>query len=353
MMAPNMPDCASSSTASPAGGTVTTINPTYDAEEVRFQLEDAGATMLITIRRLRRRARRRRSRAPRSRRSLSIGGAEGTGDAMDAARRADRRRSPVDSDDDVVVLPYSSGTTGLPKGVHAHAPQPGRQHRPDAARCVEIRERRGDARRACRSSTSTACTVLMNYGLVDAARRIVTMPRFDLQQALRLIAAAQGDARSSSCRRWCWRSPSTRSSTQYDLSRVVRSSRAPRRSAPSWRPRLRRAVGCDVVQGYGMTELSPVTPCHASQGSTGRARRASPCPNTECRVVDPATGEDLGAGAAGELWVRGPQVMKGYLNNAEATRARRSTTTAGCTPATSRVVDDDGITYRSSTGSRS
>ncbi|HEX2551469.1 MAG TPA: AMP-binding protein, partial [Nocardioidaceae bacterium] len=79
-------------------------------------------------------------------------------------------------------------------------------------------------------------------------------------------------------------------------------------------------VGCEVIQGYGMTELSPVshgTPeGHFRPGTSGVTLA-----NTEVRVVDPATGEDLGEGAEGELWVRGPQVMKGYLNNEEATRA--------------------------------
>jgi len=76
-----------------------------------------------------------------------------------------------------------------------------------------------------------------------------------------------------------------------------------------------------VCQGYGMTELSPVshsTPdgTEAPRGCVGLA-----LPNTESRLVDPETGEDAADGERGELWVRGPQVMQGYLNNPEATAA--------------------------------
>jgi 4-coumarate--CoA ligase len=81
-----------------------------------------------------------------------------------------------------------------------------------------------------------------------------------------------------------------------------------------------RAGRCEVVQGYGMTELSPVshvTPAGKFKpGSVGVT-----IPNTETRVVDPGTGDDLDLGADGEVWVRGPQVMKGYLNNERATAA--------------------------------
>jgi 4-coumarate--CoA ligase len=79
-------------------------------------------------------------------------------------------------------------------------------------------------------------------------------------------------------------------------------------------------LGCDVVQGYGMTESSPVThatpPGMFKPGSVGVA-----VPNTETQVVDPATAVMLGHDEDGEVWVRGPQVMKGYLNNETATRA--------------------------------
>jgi 4-coumarate--CoA ligase len=69
-----------------------------------------------------------------------------------------------------------------------------------------------------------------------------------------------------------------------------------------------------------MTEMSPVSHLTAfGRGRHGSAGQTAP--STECRIVEPATGRDLDAGEEGELWVRGPQVMKGYLNNPEATAA--------------------------------
>ena len=87
-----------------------------------------------------------------------------------------------------------------------------------------------------------------------------------------------------------------------------------------------RRLGCEVVQGYGMTELSPVS--HATPagmfkpGSVGIT-----VPNTEVNIVDPISGSPLGVDEDGEVWVRGPQVMKGYLNNDAATKI---------------TIDDDG-----------
>ncbi len=110
-------------------------------------------------------------------------------------------------------------------------------------------------------------------------------------------------------------------------------------------------LDCNVIQGYGLTETSPVTHVIRARARTSPARSARSIPSTECRLVDPETGEDVGEGERGELWIRGPQVMKGYLNNEEATAA---------------TIDADGWLHtgdiasstptassRSSTGSRS
>jgi acyl-CoA synthetase (AMP-forming)/AMP-acid ligase II len=79
-------------------------------------------------------------------------------------------------------------------------------------------------------------------------------------------------------------------------------------------------LGCVVKQGYGMTEASPVT--HINPDEPGKVRGGAAgvtIRNTETRIVDYETGKDLAVDEVGEVWVRGPQVMKGYLNQPEAT----------------------------------
>ena len=83
-----------------------------------------------------------------------------------------------------------------------------------------------------------------------------------------------------------------------------------------------RRVGCGFIQGYGLTEASPVT--HANSDMAGKCKPGTVgelLPNTECRIVDTGTGKELGPDEDGELLIRGPQVMRGYLNNPEATAA--------------------------------
>jgi acyl-CoA synthetase (AMP-forming)/AMP-acid ligase II len=89
-----------------------------------------------------------------------------------------------------------------------------------------------------------------------------------------------------------------------------------------------RRIGCIVQQGYGMTEASPathITPEYVASQKPGSI--GCPVANTECRVVDAATGRDVEPGQDGEIWVRGPQVMLGYFKRPADTRA---------------TVDDDG-----------
>jgi acyl-CoA synthetase (AMP-forming)/AMP-acid ligase II len=80
-------------------------------------------------------------------------------------------------------------------------------------------------------------------------------------------------------------------------------------------------IDCKVIQGYGLTETSPVTHVIRPHGENRPGSIGPALAGTECRLVDPETGEDAAEGERGELWIRGPQVMAGYLNNPEATAA--------------------------------
>jgi 4-coumarate--CoA ligase len=315
LMAPNLPEYAVVFLGvAMSGGTITTVNPTYTDHEVHHQLTDAGASILVTVPMFLETAR---------------AGAEGTGveeifvlgEASYGAPSASELfgepiAAPVATDPDhVVVLPYSSGTTGLSKGVMltnrnlvANINQVAAPVRLDSDDVVMA---------VLPFFHIYGMQVLMNTGL-RAGATVVTMPRFDLEQFLRLHQE-HGITRSFVAPPIVVALAKHPLVDQFDVSHVrqVFSGAAPLSAELAAEAGAR--LGCEVVQGYGMTEMSPVshlTPLGGLKlGSVGVT-----APNTETRIVDPISGESLGVDADGEVWVRGPQVMKGYLNNEQATR---------------------------------
>jgi len=158
----------------------------------------------------------------------------------------------------------------------------------------------------------------MNCGLCVGAT-IVTMPRFDLEQFLRMHQDHH-ITRSFVAPPIVVALAKHPMVDQFDLSSLqqIFSGAAPLSAELGLEAGAR--LGCEVVQGYGMTELSPVS--HMTPVGRGRSGSCGvTAPNTETMVVDPASGRSLDAGVDGEVWVRGPQVMKGYLNNPSATAA--------------------------------
>ena len=156
----------------------------------------------------------------------------------------------------------------------------------------------------------------MNALLANGVK-VVTMPRFDLAEALSLVQTER-------ITRFFAVPPIVLALAKvpivddYDLSslRQIFSGAAP--LGAELAAEAAERVGCEVIQGYGMTELSPVSHCTA-EGDFRPGSSGVTVSNTESRIVDPDSGDDLPVGQPGELWVRGPQVMKGYLNNPEAT----------------------------------
>ena len=315
IMAPNLPEYAVVFLGTAfAGAAVTTINPTYTVAEVHHQLVDSGARLLVTVGAFLDTAR---------------AGAEGTAveaihtiDPVDGAEPlsallGDPLAAPVAVPlDATVALPYSSGTTGVSKGVvlsHANL----------VANIVQVLaplEIRPDETimGVLPFFHIYGMQVIMNTTLAAGAT-VVTMPRFDLEQFLHLhqehritrsyvappivVALAKHPVVDS---------------YRLDALESVFSGAAPLSAELAEEAAAR--LGCEVVQGYGMTEMSPVSHLTPRGGYVPGSVGVT-TPNTETRIVDPGTGESLGVGADGEVWVRGPQVMVGYLNNPEATAA--------------------------------
>jgi len=104
--------------------------------------------------------------------------------------------------------------------------------------------------------------------------------------------------------------------SKYDLSklRLISSGAAP--LGPELQAECQAKLKVVIKQGYGLTETSPTTHTTGDDPTTIKpASVGPPVSNTECKLVDPVTGEAVGLGKRGEIWIRGPQVMKGYYKN--------------------------------------
>jgi len=307
LMAPNSPEyCVIFHAIAWAGGTITTLNPGYKAPEVAYQLADANADLLITIPDILDTAKTGAGDRP----VVAIGTPEFEallGEPLEA-------QVPVDLDHHTVVLPYSSGTTGLPKGVML-------SHRNLVVNVDQMMVaadfRRGEITAGFLPLFHIyGMTVLMNMHLAGGGA-LVTMPRFELPLFLQISQ----DHRA----RRMWVVPPVAIALakhplvdEYDLSGLEQVFSAAAPFGAELTDMLAARLGCATVQGYGMTELAPVS--HVTPGDAPRSGAAGlVVSNTECKIVDPDSGEALPEGQGGELWIRGPQVMQGYLNNPEAT----------------------------------
>lgn len=298
------------------GGIVTPINPLYTPHEIAHQLKDSRARFLVTV----------PGCAEKAVEAVKHGlieevfvfgtapGATSFDSLMVDNGRAEQ--TPIDPRKDLVALPYSSGTTGLPKGVmltHYNLVANIRQmeglcyfYETDTLICV------------LPLFHIYGLVVVLNMGLYSGAT-VVMMPRFDLESFLK--AVQDYDVTLAHLV-----PPIVLALSKHP---IVDNYRLPKlktifSGAAPLGEELTRAcmdrLGITVRQGYGMTETSPVThsspapPLEVRFGSVGVA-----APNTECKIIDLETGAPLGPGEKGEVCVRGPQVMTGYLNNPEAT----------------------------------
>ena len=323
---PNLPEYAVAFHAVASLGAInTTVNPLYTAHELANQLKDAGARYILTIPQFLPNAQAAAQEVGGIEEIFVFGEAEGA-TPFGSLLKSDGQLPPVEINpkEDLLVLPYSSGTTGFPKGVML-------THYNLVANITQCVATPASPENEVQESDVVlgllpfyhiyGMVVVMSWALYKGAT-VVTMPRFDMEQFLGTLQkyAITNAILVPPIILGLAKHPVV---AQYDLSkmRVVVSGAAP--LGADLEAAVHQRLNVSVMQGYGMTEASPVThfrgitpPGKPKGGSVG-----APIPNTQVRVVDVATGEDLGPNQDGELLIWGPQVMKGYLNNPGATAA--------------------------------
>jgi acyl-CoA synthetase (AMP-forming)/AMP-acid ligase II len=327
-----------------AGATATTINALFTVKDIAKQLTDSRAAMLVTVTAL-------LPQALEAAAGVGLPDAkvivlDGPGEPVDGhPNGVELLRPGFDAPDvtfdpatHLAVLPYSSGTTGNPKGVML-------THRNLAANVAQIRPVQGmgsDDRvlAVLPFFHIYGMTVLLN-AVLHARARLVIMGSFDLAKFLGNIAEHR-------CT-YAFIAPPVAVALakhplveRYDLSSLVgiMSGAAPLDDELAHAVATR--LGCQLVQGYGMSELSPVshvTPFDGGRDLVGSAAPKSSCgwtvPNAVTKIVDAETGAEIdpptsGLSETGELWFKGPNVMAGYLNDDKSTR---------------ETIDDDGFLH--------
>ncbi|MCY4265953.1 MAG: AMP-binding protein [Gammaproteobacteria bacterium] len=299
------------------GGINTTVNSLYSIKELVHQFKDSKARFLFTIPQFLDRA------LPAAKEVgieevIVLGEAEGcTSYSSLLAVRGPIPEVNIDPKKDLVALPYSSGTTGLSKGVML-------THENLIANMVLACEMNKiepyDRHIALLPFFHIYGMVLILNLVIYRGLTLVTMPRFDLKEFLELVQTHRITCLSlvPPLVLALAKEPIV---DEYDLSsvRIIGSGAAP--LGADLEAACAKRLGCEIYQGYGLTEVAGASQVNHSpvpldkQGSVGPV-----LPNTQSKIIDTETGEAVGPNQSGEVCVRGPHVMVGYLNNEEATR---------------------------------
>ncbi|XID92541.1 long-chain fatty acid--CoA ligase [Paenibacillaceae bacterium WGS1546] len=332
-----------------AGAIVVQTNPTYTERELRLQLTDSGATVLVALDLLMPRVAKAREGTalahvivtslsdglpfpknvlyPLKRRrefpdlKVVYGEEEGVlrwSSLLNGSPEADMCEE-VDADEDLAMIQYTGGTTGRPKGVmltHANLLANTAQIR---AWCYRLEKGKERFLAALPMFHVFGLTVLLNQA-VNMACSLLLVPRFETKMVLETIRRRKPTVFPGAPTMYIalMNDPGM---GEQDLSsiRVCVSGAAP--LPREVQENFERKSGGKLIEGYGLTESSPVTHCNPVWGFRKGGTIGIPLPDTEARIVGENGLEPLPAGEIGEVAVRGPQVMKGYWNRPDETAA--------------------------------
>ncbi len=214
--------------------------------------------------------------------------------------------------DDLAALQYTGGTTGLSKGAML-------THRNLLANTLQARMWNVDARDAQEITLCVApffhsygMTVGMNLSIMTAAT-MVLLPHFKVKEVVRAIRRFHPTQLPGiptmylSIMKEMGKHTSELRSIKYCISGA---SALPAKVRTDWE----RLTGGKLVEGYGLSEASPVTHCNPLNGDVREGSIGLPLPGVDCAILDEKTGEALPAGETGEIVVKGPNIMQGYWN---------------------------------------
>lgn len=227
---------------------------------------------------------------------------------------------PSSKPDDVALLQYTGGTTGIAKGVML-------THRNVVVNAFQSRHWVPDYREGHEVFLGVI-PFFHVYGLstcqhlaIMTGCSLILLPRFQVAEVLKAIHTYRVTIFSGIPAMFMMVNEFPQVA-RYNLKslRVCLSGASPLHAAVQ--ERFQRLTGVTISEGYGLTEAGPVTHCNPIYGGRPGCSIGVPFPDTEARIVDLETGEhEVAVGQTGQLMVRGPQVMRGYWNNEAETRA--------------------------------
>lgn len=317
-----------------AGGVISPANPGYGVEELTYQLKDSGATAICTqVEML--------ETAKKAAKNVGIPDERIVllGDKRDPSSKIKHftsirntsgatryRRAKTDPDKDLAFLVYSSGTTGLPKGVML-------SHRNIVANTLQNVSMESKYLSWKPTAERPDGDVLLSFLPMFHIYGLTVVVHQSLYSGYKCVVMSKFDIEA-----WCRAVQEQKVTMGYVVPPVVlllskhpavdkydlKSLRMLNSGAAPLTRELVEAVhkrkGLKVKQGYGLSETSPTT--HAQpweRWDTNLGSAGVLLPNQEAKFIS-AEEKELGDGEVGELWIRGPNIFKGYLNNPEGTR---------------------------------
>ncbi len=330
-----------------AGAIAVTFNPLYAAREVEFQLNDSGAEVMLAMSRFYPIVKETRARTPLKHVILTnikeyfppltkllftlfkersegdrqdISGDANTYWFQDLIAKAPAKPTPVEvKPGDTACLLYTGGTTGVPKGAEL-------SHGNLMANAVMCRAWLHDAREAGETTLtalplyhSYAMTTCMNQSMYLAGEMILIPNPRDIPGLMKMIDKHKPTLFPGVPTMYVAFN-NFPDIDKYDVSSIRACISGAAGLPVEVQKRFQELTGAHLVEGFGLSEASPVTHGNPVFGDNRLGTIGLPWPDTEARIVDVETGiRDMPIGEPGELIIRGPQVMKGYWNMPDET----------------------------------